>query len=256
MYTIKRCVIPLVVLVALSACGSGSDDPVEPQAKEAQPVQDLSVTVTDAGTQVSSPSVEAGPVSVTVQNETKKPYHLAFARLNDGVSIDEVQEKIQSENVLELITVAGSTVEAAKPGGQASVTVQFPEGDYIALDPEADIPFGPFQVTAATEPYESVDADFDVEVGEFYFKVPDGITAGPATFAITNAGEQSHEISFSREGDDEEEGEFVLAPAPGGSLWAEFDLKPGKYTAACFFPDPASGKPHVKLGMKTTFTVK
>ena len=79
---------------------------------------------------------------------------------------------------------------------------------------------------------------------------------GCFSFAFTNAGEQSHEISFSREGDDEEEGAFVLAPAPGGSLWAEFDLKPGKYTAICYFPDPESQKPHVKLGMKTTFTVK
>ena len=256
MYTVKRCAIAVVLLLALSACGSGNEDPAQPQAEREQPTQELSVTVTDSGTEVSSPSVEAGPVSVTVQNESKKPWHLVFARLNEGVSVDEVQDKIESEKVLELITVAGSTVDAAKPGGQASVTVQFPEGDYIALDPEADIPFGPFQVTAASDPFESVDADFDVEVGEFYFKVPDGIIAGSVTFAITNAGEQSHEISFSREGDDEEEGEFVLAPAPGGSLWADFDLKPGKYTAACYFPDPESGKPHWKLGMKTTFTVK
>jgi plastocyanin len=253
---VNRVAIAVFLSLALSACGSGSEEPTEPQAKSEQPIQELSVTVTDSGTEVSAPNIEAGPVSVTVQNETKKPYHPAFARLNDGVSIDEVKKKIQSEEVLNLITVAGSTVDAAKPGGQASVTVQFPEGEYIALDPESEIPFGPFQVTAADDPYEPVEADFDVEVGDFYFEVPDGITAGPATFAFTNAGEQSHEISFSREGDDEEDGWFVLAPSPGGSLWAEFDLKPGKYTAVCYFPDPKSGKPHVELGMKTTFTVR
>jgi hypothetical protein len=34
------------------------------------------------------------------------------------------------------------------------------------------------------------------------------------------------------------------------------DLQPGEYVGLCFIPDPASGAPHVHLGMIAAFTVK
>jgi hypothetical protein len=45
------------------------------------------------------------------------------------------------------------------------------------------------------------------------------------------------------------------AIAPGTSAWVMVDLQPGNYIAVCFVPDPKTGKPHVELGMITTFTV-
>jgi len=42
----------------------------------------------------------------------------------------------------------------------------------------------------------------------------------------------------------------------GGKMWASVTMEPGDYTFVCFLQDPKTGKPHVKLGMKKSFTVK
>ena len=252
-------------VLLLASCGGSNEDASgsnegatdKDRAAQPKPIQALTVTVAKSGAELSADSIEAAPVTVSVTNNTKGPYHLAFARLNEGVSLDEVKKKIQSEEVLELVTVAGSTVDAAKPGGTASITIQFPEGDYIALDPEAQIPFASFSVTAATGEYEVPESDYEVVAGDFYFEMPKTIAAGPVILAVTNAGEQSHELGLGlvKGGSDEGEG-FILVPAPGGTAWGEFDLEPGKYQAVCFFSDPKTGKQHAKLGMRTTFTAE
>lgn len=245
----------------LIACGddgggtaSGGGDETEAELK---PIQEMSVTVDDTGATLDAESIEAAPVEVSVQNDSKGPYHLSFAKLNEGVTLEEVEKNIQSEKVLEMITVAGSVTDAAESGGSTSITMQFPEGEYIALDPEAQLAFAPFTVVAAEGEYETPEADHKIDLGEFYFEIPGSIPAGPATFAVTNSGEQSHEVSFGLVEGGSEEGEgFMLAPAPGGTAWAEFDLEAGDYQAVCFFPDMESGKPHIKLGMKAEFTVE
>jgi hypothetical protein len=48
----------------------------------------------------------------------------------------------------------------------------------------------------------------------------------------------------------------IRACSLGGTMWATVTLQPGDYTLVCFLPDPKTGKPHVKLGMRKTFTVK
>jgi len=255
--SIRFAVVGVCVVLAAS-CADGSDGtPGTDPVAQRRPIQELAVTVAKSGAQLSVDSIKAAPVTVSVTNNTKGPYHIAFARLNEGVSLDEVEKNIQSDKVLELITVAGSTVDAAKPGGTTEVTIQFPEGDYIALDPEAKIPFAPFSVTAASGEYEMPESEYEVEAGDFYFEMPKTIAAGPVTLAVTNAGEQSHEMSLGFVKGGSEEGEaFMLVPAPGGTAWAEFNLEPRKYQALCYFPDPKTGKPHIKLGMRATFTVK
>lgn len=42
----------------------------------------------------------------------------------------------------------------------------------------------------------------------------------------------------------------------GRTGWAGLDLSPGEYIALCFVPDPASGKPHIELGMVASFRVR
>ena len=42
----------------------------------------------------------------------------------------------------------------------------------------------------------------------------------------------------------------------GGAGFVSFDLPAGDYAAICQIPDPASGKPHLALGMAKGFTVK
>jgi hypothetical protein len=97
-------------------------------------------------------------------------------------------------------------------------------------------------------------SDLLIETGEFFFKI-DGQVSGEGTVQITNVGKQGHEVVIFERGADEE-GFFSMAPAPGGSLWTTMELQPGTtYQVRCFFPDPKTGKPHDKLGMKTTLEV-
>jgi hypothetical protein len=44
--------------------------------------------------------------------------------------------------------------------------------------------------------------------------------------------------------------------APGSTEWLMLSLNPGRYVTFCFVTDPATGKPHVMLGMIYPFTVQ
>jgi hypothetical protein len=48
----------------------------------------------------------------------------------------------------------------------------------------------------------------------------------------------------------------MQALATGMRGWAVLDLAPGNYLAICAVPDPASGQPHLALGMIASFTVE
>jgi hypothetical protein len=44
--------------------------------------------------------------------------------------------------------------------------------------------------------------------------------------------------------------------SPGQTTWTAYDLEPGVYGVACFFPDNGTGAPHAVLGMAVLFTVQ
>ncbi|MGH7425644.1 MAG: hypothetical protein ACREJP_05710, partial [Candidatus Methylomirabilales bacterium] len=43
---------------------------------------------------------------------------------------------------------------------------------------------------------------------------------------------------------------------PGSAVYPMFDLEPGEYVFACFFPDLETGKEHALLGMYAFVTVR
>ena len=92
--------------------------------------------------------------------------------------------------------------------------------------------------------------------GDFYFKISDP-SHGEATVEIANVGKQSHEVGIGKgvKGQGAEV-TTMFAPAPEGKMWTALTLEPGDYTLLCFLPDLKTGKPHVKLGMKQSFSVK
>jgi hypothetical protein len=257
----------LSLALVFSACNQATTP--EPGA-EPQAVQPESFDLVATGTSFEFvPQVEAEPVTITTTNEGDAPAAVFFARLNEGVSPDEVREAFETEGEeagLALITPAGTTPETA-PGQTTSLTIQFPEGSYLALG-EGDEEPAVFEVTAATGPdVAEPDADAEVEMGEFYFDVKAEIGAGESTLLLTNAGEQGHEFTgapgtpdevFGKAAGNGEEPEgafFSVAPAPGGKLWFTHEFEAGPVSYACFFPDPESGKPHFKLGMEGSITV-
>jgi hypothetical protein len=254
----------MVAVLSLAAtlapsCASSEDD--SPNSKtQPEPPQEIRITVTDEGYEMPD-GLESEPVSLTLQNEGKQVHRAYFARLNQGVTEKDVRSALSKgpDALFPLITLGGSMPEV-EAGATSEIGMLFPEGDYIIIDPEVKgpPPFGFFEVSAATGPeVEEPAVDYSVEAGDFYFEISNP-TSGEATVEITNVGEQSHEVGIGRNGVKGVGAEVtaLFAPAPGGTMWATVTLQPGDYTLVCFLPDPKTGKPHVKLGMKKTFTVK
>ncbi|HEX2241389.1 MAG TPA: hypothetical protein VHJ82_09645 [Actinomycetota bacterium] len=244
-----------VAMLSLSACGEATTDGNgDVGQSEVQPEVFTAVVTNKAISFVKS--LEAEPVIVEVDNQAKFETHPAFARLNVGVTPTQVTRQFAKdpEGVLKMVIIAGST-EAVSAGSTVQSVFEFVPGTYLVTDPEArGMKPAFFEVVEATGgPIAEPESDAALEVGDFYFKFPEGIASGDVTFEVSNAGEQSHEVIFTK---GKKEYGFFLAPVPGGRAWQTVRLPtPGKYTAVCYFPDPRTGKPHVKLGMKTSFEV-
>ena len=267
-----RRIFALLLVATLASCGSsdsgeGSQTDPEASAPSAPPsIPEVALTIDDSGV-VFEAEVTAQPTKLVVSNTGKDPHQVYLAGLNEGVGESDVQSAVKKGPgaLFPLITIAGSFPGEGKnfarvsPGASDELTIDFPEGTYMVIDPESKgTPFGIFDIVAhdgeeAAEP----EADYTIEAGDFYFKVEEA-TAGPAVVKIVNAGEQAHEVSLAipaKGGGEPEEGAFAFTPPPGGAMWTEFDLEAGTYEAKCYFEDPETKKPHFELGMVAEFEV-
>jgi hypothetical protein len=251
-------VVVLVLTALATSCAmSGGEEP-KSEAKP-QPPQMIRITVTDESYKMPR-EFESEPVSLTLQNKGEEVHRAYFARLNQGVTERDVRSALSKspDALFSLVTVAGSMPEI-EPGASSKIGMLFPEGNYLVIDPEVKgpPPLSFFAVSPASGPeIREPSADYSIQAGDFYFKISDP-SPGEATVEIANVGKQSHEVGIGKgvKGQGAEV-TTVFAPPPGGTMWATVTLEPGDYTLLCFLPDPKTGKPHVKLGMKQSFSVK
>jgi hypothetical protein len=265
---LTRRITSLVLIAALGLLGgacasdpeeSADETPVTSAGEEPETsseIQHASISI-DAEAIALDGALEASPAEITFSNEGDKTAFVFIGRLNDGVTEEELLDAVKGspDAAFGLVTAAGGVeVEA---GATETLTAEFPEGIYVAANPDAFAKVAPafFSVVAATETLDEPPAEWTIETGDFYFTLPEGITAGTYPFVISNAGTQSHEVILKKKGD-KAAGFFTIAPAPGGNVWVDIELTPGEYTAICFFPDAKTGKPHFELGMKAKFTVE
>jgi len=121
-----------------------------------------------------------------------------------------------------------------------------------------------------------IEADLVVHMVDFGYDIPPEVRAGPQVWEVVNDGPQPHELALMRvlDGHDFDDvmayfqsgGEGGPPPAIpvggaqamaiGQSNFVELELTPGQYVALCFVPDPATGQPHLVLGMITSFAVR
>ena len=109
------------------------------------------------------------------------------------------------------------------------------------------------------------------EVGmvDFAYVGPERWTAGTHMLRVDNRGQQDHQLRFARlnpgstlEQWMQSEGETgttvtgVARLGPGGIVYLPVTLVPGTYVAHCLIVDPASGRPHVLMGMVRAITVQ
>lgn len=233
-------------------------------------------------------SVEAGFVNLTFTNAGQSPHHVQVARLNDGVTPEELQEALQQGPMvaLPLVEMVGG-VGILLPGqSQTVVTDLSRPGTYIELcfvENEEGVPHlalgmvRVFQVTAPagkTAGQPDIRPDLVVRMLDFGFDVPERVPTGPQVWHVVNDGPQPHEMAMIRvlPGHTVEEvmsalqagGEAAMqglavpyggvqAMAIGLSSFIDLDLEAGSYIILCFVPDPASGQSHLALGMLSAF---
>ena len=106
-----------------------------------------------------------------------------------------------------------------------------------------------------------------VTSGDFYFQMPDTLSAGLTSFRLVNEGQELHHIQAVRLEDGRTLRDFTEhlaaenafpewavevggpnAGVPGAETEATFALEPGTYAIVCMIPSP-DGTPHIMKGM-------
>ncbi len=266
----------LGALMILSAC-------------QTQPAPIPEVTIKAADFSFDAPDqIEAGLVSLRLENVGHEDHQVQLVRLNDGVTLEQLEAALQQgpEAVLPLVTPAGG-VGLAAPNQHEQAVLDLTEGQYVMLclvSGEDGVPhvakgmLKPFEVVARKSQtvVQEPKSDVSIVMKDFRFEMPAEIKAGRLTWKVTNQGAQPHEIVIAKllpgktlddfmafmqtyEGEPPVEDAAaggVAAMGPGQTGWVNLDLSAGDYVALCHIPDPASGKAHAEMGMMTPFSVK
>lgn len=234
-------------------------------------------------------SVAAGMTMVHMKNLGQEDHQTQFLRLNDGVTLPQVQAAFQTgERATATLTTLTTLVGGpgtASAGGTSAAMMNLAEGQYLlaCFIPGRDgIPHAakgmilPLTVTAATAPAALAPVTQGMVVmKEFSYALSAStLSAGRSMLAIVNEGVQAHEFGLLRlapgKSAADVTGYFAATPtgpppfaaaggltalSPGQRGIAVLDLTPGSYAAVCFLPDAASGKEHLQLGMIAGLTV-
>ena len=258
--------------LAATSCSSDSDAYADTNADRP------TMTITASDTDFTLPSeVPSGLVDVELRTDGSTiGHHLLIARLNDGVTLQQVKDAEVSE-LFDLIQIKGGngTVE---PGASASMTFEFEPGNYFIYDnPQSDVPPAhTFTVVDSDKRGVEPTAKGTVSMGPgMQFSVPDDFDGRGVWRFVNNDTTLSHESALVRladgatpadvvtwaqtfEGPPPFTGEFggMGALGPGEQGWMDLEPgEPGDYALICFVPGP-DGRPHVMLGMVAAVTVR
>ncbi|MFO7662743.1 MAG: hypothetical protein R6X18_09130 [Chloroflexota bacterium] len=263
--------VVLVVGLAISACTPAGGEEADAGIPE------IAVGMTENGLTVPS-EVPSGVVAFKMVGEADA----IPARLNEGVTVDQVNEALMQPDplaALALVTLLGGGSNTTDD----KLTLDLQQGQHIIVNfpenaPPSVVPFMAGEPSGATAPT----ADVTIDMVDFNFVVPSEIESGPKVWQINNKGTQWHEMAVVKldegvtvndlvdmlmlEGASEEPPSFEGAPfeevafwapnGPGETGWVTWDLPPGEYTVICFLPDVNGDMtPHVAHGMVGQLTV-
>lgn len=293
-HIVRFAFVALLLGVLSGACGgddegsgSASGGSTETTAAGAEPAQ-LDIEAREYSFTAAS-SVKAGWVQVNLENVGKEDHQAQLARLNDGVTPQQLQEATAGdptgEKALALVTLAGG-VNAIPAGSKQTSVTELEPGNYLMMcflpTPDgksthvAEGMAAPFAVTGTAGEGNEPAYDAQIEAKDFTFDIPD-MKSGEQTVEFKNNGPSPHEATLYKVADGKTAADvqkFLGDPAsasgpppfaaaggasaigPGKSTYPTWDLEPGTYALTCFVPDKASGKPHMALGMFSSFEVK
>lgn len=226
--------------------------------------------------------VPSGYVDIRVEALESGEAHLAFGRLVDGVTFEEISAADPGTSLDEMVTdvVGNGTVF---PGGSVLLTAKLVPGDWVALNIYFDGGETPqFAFDQFTVVDEGNDAPAPGEVGTIVLGPGmrievDGEFDASGTWKVENHDEeQMHEpavVGLTGDASGEDlvaaladpqgpppiRGEFggMGAMSPGNEAWVTFEesLEPGNYALVCWVPD-VNGVPHLMSGMFQDFSVE
>ncbi|MCL4858082.1 MAG: hypothetical protein KJZ93_01695 [Caldilineaceae bacterium] len=274
--------LSLVVLAAILIAGCAVA--ASPAASPAAPAE-MVITATEYA-YTAPDQVEAGLVTVTLENEGELAHHAQLVRLPAGMPPDELMALFQTDTpaALQAMTFVGGP-GLLDPGLRQSVQLDLAPGGYLVLsfvfDPEG-VPYlakgmvKPFEVIAAqpAKASQPVEDNGEVRLLDFSFILPDEINAGKQVWQVINEGQELHEIMVVKLADGVSVTDAIhFLHKPDGSApyaniggfqaiggdqtgWLELDLAPGEYVALCYVPGAETGDPHFAMGMVRPFSVK
>ena len=237
-------------------------------------------------------TVAEGRILIRLENAGEESWHGFLLRQPEGVTDEQVTSDLGPEAEAppawlfeaDFPGFPGETL----PGQTNLAVVDLTPGRYLVLGDSVQ-PFAVAGAGATPAPAADVDADGTVRLSEYAFDFPEPAGPGQQIWAVANDGEEPHELLLARSSEpvtvdqvlelfaDEFAGEGEAGEAtptgdtppapeiepvggmgwlsPGATAWTEVDLRPGTYVALCFVFDPATGMPHVALGMVDVLTV-
>lgn len=233
-------------------------------------------------------SIPAGATAIRVVNEGQEEHQAQFARINDDSTLEDVSAALLANDFAALfsaITLAGGPT-GVLPGETGETGSVLTPGAYALIcfitapDGVPHLAKGMISQLEVTEPAGTADlpaGETDLTLQDFSFVGVETLPAGRQVVNVVNAGPQPHEAGVVRLSEGVTVQELIpmftsneppsgpppfvsaggmAAIAPEATATMTLDLEPGEYAFLCFVPDPASGAPHVALGMITAFTVE
>jgi len=229
--------------------------------------------------------IPAGVTRLQVVNKGQDLHHVQVLKLLEGKTAADFRAAMKANQggFPAWIKFVGGP-NAVSPGGESVATMTLTEGEYlliclipnkagvphVALGMEKPLSVKGAKPTLVSEPKANV----TITQADYHFSLSSGVRAGSQTIQVVNHGTQPHEVVLVKLAPGVAVAEFVATfesgasgPPPGKPIggvvgiergdhaYFTTRLEPGHYGLICFFPDPATGKPHFAQGMMKEFIV-
>jgi hypothetical protein len=229
-------------------------------------------------------TLASGLTTFHLVNNGTEPHHLMFYRLEDGKTMSDAVAELRTGGPLPSWMHPVGGPNAPAPGSDSWATVSLIPGHYMAFChiPSRDhvlhlakgmmkeVTVVPAAGTRASMPV----TDLTVTLADYSFAFSRTPVAGPQTVAIINKGTDTHELILSLLDPGKTPEDFVhwinnqdgpapVTPyggvtdvAPGDTVVARIDFRPGQYSVTCRVRAATDGRTHDLHGMNMGFTVQ